>query len=130
VKYNFAGASPLPFIAGGAITANSMVKVDTTAGQVVACTAITDAAIGVCLDGAAASGEQVLVQIFGVAEVRAGATITAGQELMVKNSGTGELDVAAGATARSVGWALQGGASGDTIAVLLAGPAPKAPPNS
>src|SRR3990167_2844412 len=114
----------LPFLNGGAITANSMVKLDTTEGRVVAATAIADLPIGVALDtGTSTAGaDQIRVQIKGIAKVRAGATITVGQELMVKASGTGELDVAAGATANTVGKALQAGASGETIAVLLVGP--------
>lgn len=126
---NDLGVAMAPFIAGGSITADSMVKLDTTEGQVVAATAITDAVIGVCVD-TASSGDQVRVQLFGVAKVRAGATITAGQELMVKSGGTGELDVAAGATAFTCAKALQAGASGETIAVLLATPVAKAPANS
>jgi hypothetical protein len=126
---DFGGSSPLSFIAGGNITANSMVKLDTTEGQVVACTALTDLPIGVCMDTGTA-GLQVRVQVLGKAKVRYGATITVGQELMVKDSGTGELNVASGATAVSCAKALQGGASGETCLVLLLGPVGKGPANS
>jgi hypothetical protein len=107
-----------------------MVKLDTTAGRVVAATAITDTVIGACVDTAAAAGDQVRVQLYGVAKVRYGATITVGQELMVKSGGTGELDVAAGATAFTCAKALEGGASGEICAVLLSGPVSKGPANS
>lgn len=128
--YNDLGVSMAPFLSGGAITANSMVKLDTTEGRVVACTEPTDVAIGACVDTAAAAGEQVRVQLFGIAKVRAGATITVGQELEVKTGGTGELDVAGGATAFTVAKALQAGASGETIAVLLNTPVAKGPANT
>ena len=59
-----------------------------------------------------------------------GATVTVGQELMVKAGGTGELDVAAGATANTCAKALQAGASGDIIAVLLTTPKGRGQPNS
>lgn len=129
---NDLGIAMAPFSNGGAITANSMVKLHTTAGQVVACTAITDLPIGVCVDtgSATAGAEQVRVQMMGIAKCRIGATVAVGDELMVKSGGTGELDVAAGATAVSVAKALQAGVSGDIIAVLLLGPVGKGPANS
>lgn len=127
---NDLNVSMIGFVAGGTITANSMVKLDTTTGQVVAATAITDPVIGVSVDTATAAGQHVKVQMFGVAKVRYGATITVGQELMVKAAGTGELDVAAGATAFTCAKALEGGASGDTCAVLLCTPVRKGPANT
>ena len=126
---NDLGIAMAQFVAGGNITANSFVKLDTTAGQVVACTAITDKPIGVCVD-TGTSGVQVRVQLYGAAKVRAGATITVGQELMVKGSGTGEVDVAAGATAYSCAKALTGGASTEIISVLLLGPVGAGPANT
>lgn len=129
---NQLGTSYAPFLNGGAITANSMVKLDTTEGRVVACTAIADLPIGVCVStgSSTAGADQVSVQIFGIAKVRYGATITVGQELMVKASGTGELDVASGATAVTVAKALEAGASGEIHAVLLLGPVGAGPANS
>ena len=129
---NLLGTSMAPFLNGGAIVANSMVTLDTTTGRVVACTAITDLPIGVCVDtgSSTAGAEQVRVQLYGLAKVRYGNTITAGQELMVKSGGTGELDVAAGATAVTVAKAIEGGASGDICTVLLCTPCAKAPANS
>ena len=55
---NDQGVAYLQFSNGGAITANSMVTLDTTEGRVVACTAITDQPIGVCVDtGSSTAGE-------------------------------------------------------------------------
>jgi hypothetical protein len=129
---NDLGVASLQFRNGGAITANSMVTLDTTAGRVVACTAITDTPVGVCMDtgSSTAGNEQVRVQIFGVAKCRIGDTVTVGQELMVKGSGTGELVLAAGATANTCAKALEAGASGDIVAVLLLGPVGQGRANS
>lgn len=122
---NDLGIAMVPFRNGGAITANSMVKLDTTAGRVVACTAITDLPIGVCVDtgSSTADAEQVRVQMYGIAKCRIGTGgCTVGQELMVLGSGTGQLAVAAGATAITVAKALEAGSDGETVAVLLLGP--------
>ncbi len=126
---NDLGIAMAQFVAGGNITANSFVKLDTTAGQVVACTAITDKPIGVCVDTGTA-GLQVRVQMYGIAKVRAGDTLTVGMELMVKGSGTGEVAEAAGATAYSCGKCISAGAVNETISVLLLGPVGAGPANT
>lgn len=119
---NLLGVSPLSFVAGGTIIANRMVKLDSTAGQVVACSAITDLAIGVALAGVS-SGETVAVQTFGVAKVVASDAISLGAQLMPTASGAGKVVTAAGATAKSCGVALEAsGADGDIITALLAVP--------
>mgnify|MGYP001587425118 CR=1 FL=1 len=124
---NVLGIGDQPFTNGGAITANSFVKLDTTAGRVVACTAIADNPIGVCRDtgSATAGNEQLRVATIPgtIVKVRYGATITVGQSLMVKASGTGEVDVAAGATAFVVAEAIEAGASGEICSVILRSPA-------
>ena len=130
---NLLGFSMLEFRNGGAITANSMVKHDTTANYVVACTARTDLGIGVCVDtgSATANAEQVRVQTHGIAKVRYGNTVTVGQELMVKDGGTGELTpVTADSTYVTVAKALEAGASGEICAVLLVTPVGAGPANS
>ncbi len=120
---NQQGVNPISFKAGAAIGINRMVKLDSTAGRVVVCSAITDLAIGVALNSAAAAGESVSVQTYGKAKVVASDAISLGAQLMPTASGAGKVVTAAGATAKSCGVALQAsGADGDTIEALLAVP--------
>jgi hypothetical protein len=128
---NDQGVKPLSFIAGGSIIANRLVKLDSTIGQVVATSAITDAAIGVALH-AASSGEPVAVQTTGIAKVTASATsVAVGVQVMPTASGAGKCVLAAGATALSCGLALAtAGADGDIVEVLLATPNVNAPASS
>jgi hypothetical protein len=119
---NFLGTSPISFVAGGTITQYAMVKLHSTAGQVVVTDAIADLAIGVALTGAATGGT-VAVQTFGRAKVVAGDVIALGAQVMCKAAAAGNVLTAAGATAKSVGVALMAsGADGDIIEVLLATP--------
>jgi len=130
---NLLGFSMLELRNGGAITANSMVKHDTTANYAVACTTRTELPIGVCVDtgSSTANAEQVRIQTHGIAKVRAGATITVGQELMVKDGGTGELTpVTADSTYVTCAKALEAGATGEIIAVLLLTPVGAGPANT
>lgn len=110
-------------IAGGAIEANRFVKLDTTQGQVIACTAITDVAIGVSLNKAA-SGESVQIQTQGEAKVATSAAVAINDQVMCTASGAGKCSTAAGATARSVGLATSatGGTDGELATVLLCVP--------
>lgn len=62
------------FVAGGTISANRLVKWDTTDGQVVHATA-GDPVLGVALHSAS-SGEQVDVCLFGLCDVEASAAIS------------------------------------------------------
>lgn len=127
--YQLLGTSPISFIAGGSITKDTLVKMDTTAGQVVVTTAITDMAIGAALK-TVSSGEIVPVQIFGVAKLTAKAAITTNVEVMPDGAGGGKVAASSGATARSIGVALEAaGADGDVISVLLT-MCPKGPANS
>lgn len=119
---NMQGVSPAGYIAGGTITANRLVKLDSTAGQVVATTAITDVAVGAALTSAV-SGGTVAVQSFGKVKLTASAAITVGAQVMPTATGDGKVVTAAGATARSIGVALEAsGADGDIIEVLLVAP--------
>lgn len=125
---NFAGVTPVPFVAGGTIIKDTFVKLDTTEGQVVQATAATDVVLGVALD-AAVSGDGVRVQIAGIAVLITNGTLTLGAE--VECAADGEATTAGGATAHSIGIALQAAASDqDKVAVLLALPGVKRPPNS
>lgn len=125
---NFAGVSPIPFKAGGTIIKDTFVKLDSTAGQVVQATAATDVVVGVALQSAS-SGDQVPVQIAGVARVVTNGTLTLGAE--VECAADGEATTAGGGTAVSLGVALQAASSDqDVCEVLLALPGVKRPPNS
>jgi hypothetical protein len=120
--------SPLQFVAGGTISKNQVVKLDSTAGQVVENAAATDQAIGVALHDASA-GDQVSVQVFGVAKCISDGTVTL--HAQVEGAAGGKVTDAGGATAYSLGIALEAGdTDGDVVAVLLALPAVKRPPNS
>lgn len=106
--------------AGGTIEANRVVKVDTTEGQVLAASAITDPVYGVSLHRATV-GQAVSCECGSGAEVRvvAGEAITVGQRLMPKASGDGKVAVSAGATAVDCGIALTAGGDGETIVMQL-----------
>lgn len=128
--FNAFNVSFASFIAGGTIVANRAVVLDSTAGQVVAASAIAGLTIGIATTGAS-SGEVVTVQLFGKAKVAASAAISLGAEVMTTASGAGKVSTAAGPTAMSIGLALQAaGADGDIIEVLLATPNLKGSANS
>ena len=127
---NLLGVSPQGFIAGGTIANNVLVMLHSTAGQVVVTTGITSLPIGASLNSAVANGT-IAVQQFGKAKLTAGAAISLGAQLMPAAAGGGLVETAAGATAKSIGVALEAaGASGDIIEVQLAVPAVFGPANS
>lgn len=128
---NALGTSDAPFIAAAAITQYSCVKINATNGTVEACTAITDAPDGVAQTAATAAGDQVTVRTISgtITKVRLGGTVDSGVEVMVKGSGTGEVDTAAGATAFSVGKLIDSGVSGEVVRMLFR-PGLKGPANS
>lgn len=128
---NLLGTSPLGFIAGGTIAQYRAVVLDSTEGQVVAGSAITNVPVGASMTSAT-SGGTVLVQPFGKVKLTASAAISLGAQVMVTASGAGKVSTASGATAVSIGLALQAaGADGDIIEVLLhAGPNVAGPANS
>jgi hypothetical protein len=120
---NSLNVSAFPAVAGAAVGQYRAVKLDTTAGRVVVTSAITDLAVGVALVAADAAGDQLSVQTFGVAKCVASGAITLGDQVMPTSSGSGKVVTAAGATAKSLGVALQAAAAdGDIIEVLLATP--------
>lgn len=123
------GRLPNSWIAGGTISKGNILKLDTTAGQVVKTTAITDFVIGVALNDAS-SGDQVNVATGGIVKVIAAAATTLHAELMPHGSTNGQVADAAGATARSIGVGLAAaGAAGDVIEMFLTH-CPKGPPNA
>ena len=127
---NDLGIPCLSFIAGGTIAINRAVVLDSTVNQVVAGSAIAGNCIGIAKK-AAASGDQVPVQVAGVSKVTTSAAVALGAEVMVTASGSGKVSTSAGATAQSIGVAVSAsGADAEEIGVLLAVPAVKRPPNS
>jgi hypothetical protein len=117
----------VPFTAGGTIAINRVVVLDTTAGQVLAASAIAGVAIGVAI-GPAVAGEGVAVQVNGIAKITASAAITLGAEVMATASGAGKVSTASGATARAIGVALETVANdGEVVSVLLRCPAVTGP---
>lgn len=122
---NFLGApvSRMTFIAGGAISANQLVKLNgTTENSVVKTTAITDDVLGVALQ-TVASGERVEVECGNGAFVRvivsAAGSINANAEVMPDGTTNGAVAVAAGATAKSCGFLINAGGAGETVTMLL-----------
>lgn len=131
-RRNYEGSTPNSFIAGGAITANRLVMPDTTEGQVIATTGITSQAMAVSIN-TLASGDVGEFQTTGVAKLEAASAITLGDEVVPDAGGGGKIAtaVSAGATARSVGIALQAaGGAGEIITVKLALPVSKGPANT
>lgn len=127
---NFLGVSPQSFVAGGVVPINVLVMLHSVEGQVVVTTGITSLGLGAATISAA-SGGLVSVQQFGKAKLTAGAAISLGAQLMPAAAGGGLVETAAGATAKSIGVALQAaGASGDVIEVLLAVPPVFGPVNA
>lgn len=103
--------------AGGTIAYGSLVMLDTTEGQVVVTTGITDVPIGVAMQ-TVSSGDAVDIQTGGVAPVLISAAVALGAQVMPGASG--KAATAAGATAYSIGLAeSQGDADGQLIRVRL-----------
>ncbi len=119
---------PWSMKAGAAVTKNHLLKLDSS-GDAVHSTAITDVVIGVALNTAAA-GETVAIQSYGPAKLIASGTVTIGDQLMSVGSGTGECATAAGATAQSIGVALQTVATTQVFTGFINCPGLKGPANS
>lgn len=82
-----AGAVDVTFVAGGAITQYTLVKMSAD-NTVVACAAVTDVPIGVAQDGAVNVGDAVSVRIVGLSKVVASAAIAAGVPIGTSATGT------------------------------------------
>lgn len=122
----FAGVSnplnipPIRFKAGGTITKDQVVKLDSTEGQVVAGAAVTDLIIGTAAEGAS-SGDPVDVYVYGVQLCVAGAAVALGDQLSPTSAG--QVITASGATCKNLGVALMpAAAQGDHFSVLLGVP--------
>lgn len=115
---NYESGSVNSGVAENAVEAYRFVKLGTNEGQVTPCTAITDIAIGVSLNKAAA-GERVDYQVRGVALVEMSAAVSRGAQVMPTGSGAGKGSTAAGATARSSGVAV-GTSTADAQVIAVA----------
>lgn len=109
----------IPFVVDtGGVTENSIVKV-TTGQKVALASAVSDAVIGVA-EYTAAAGETVSVQVTGVARVKAGGVIAAGDPITTDASAQAvKAAPAAGTNNVVIGRALSAAASGDLVDVLL-----------
>jgi len=93
-----------------------LAKVDPTDGDLILAAAGTDTVIGVITEAAAAD-KPVTVQFGGLAKVKAGGTIVAGDRLTSDGSGQAIATTTAGN--RVFGIALDAGASGNIVPVML-----------
>lgn len=129
-NFNTRGVSRDSLKATSAVSQYRCVALDTTEGQVVATSAITDVVFGASMTSGSA-GDQILIQRYGKAKLTASAAISIGAQVMPTASGSGKVMAAAGATAKSLGIALQAaGADGDIIEVELATPNVNGPANT
>jgi hypothetical protein len=97
-----------------------VVKLASTAGEVVAASAVSDMQIGL-LQNDPADGEVAEVAIGGIARGKSGGTITVGQRVSCLSTGT--LQGTSGGTASSqriVGIAMEAASSGDLFSVMVA----------
>lgn len=118
----------IPMKAGGTIGRGCFVKLDSTnQEQVVVSAAEGDLTIGVAVE-AGSSGGFIGVQINGVASVQFGGTVNV--NAAVEAGSSGKAVAAAGAASATLGYALEGGASGTEGAVLLCTPVALGPANS
>jgi len=114
--YNFSG--PWTFVAGAAIAANKLVKLD-TAGKVIECAA-NDWPIGICFEAVASGAQATVFPSHGEAWVMAGGTFAIGD--YVKQGATGQVIVETSnttATVNTVGAALSAGTSGTLARIFF-----------
>lgn len=104
------------YVASGAIAAYSVVKPGATAGTVALATAATDKILGAVGELPVVDGERVDVILDGIADLRAGGTIAAGDML---TAAAGGAVVVAASGNRIVGVALNAAVSGDRLPVFL-----------
>lgn len=102
--------------AAAALGEATLVKLDSTEGQVAQATAATDEVFWVTTI-VAASGQSVAVQEDGIARVKLGGTVAIWDKLTATTAGVAIATTTAGNL--SFGIALQAGATGNFIPVLL-----------
>jgi len=126
---NYESGSVNTYIAGGTIAAGSCLKYDSTEGQVVVTTAVTEIVMGVALD-TVASGQPVQVQTRGVAKVLTSGICTVGVEVVPGASGKCVTNASAGATAVSFGVAEQTTTADGTMLKVRLIPTLRGPANT
>ena len=127
---NLLGFSAQGFKANAATAKAVVVMLHSVEGEVVVTTAITDMPFGVTLTSAAA-GAPIALQTHGVAKVTASGIIALGAQVVASADGKVETFTGVGATALSMGVALQASAAaGDIIEVQLSTPAVFGPANA
>lgn len=128
---NYESVNTNEYTAASAIPPYRLVKQATNEGEVEVCTAITDVAIGVSLNTAAAGGDRVQIQTRGVALIEASGAISRNAQVMPAAAGAGKIATAAGATARSAGIAESAsGADAEVIACRINLPNLNGPANA
>lgn len=111
------GAFIKSYRAEAAITGRSVVKFGSSGG-IVAATAAADTAIGIIDQLDAAVGDMVDVIMSGSAEVVLAGAVDPGDP--VRGGAGGAIAASSGAGNVAIGYALQGGVSGDIIDVAIA----------
>ena len=107
-------------LAGAAITAFSFVKSGGTPGDKILLAGSNEETLGVGPDYAVASGAMAKYAGEGVAQLKLGGTVTAGNDLISDGSGFGVARATTGTTIQNVGAiALRDGVSGDIIPVRV-----------
>jgi hypothetical protein len=99
LQYAIPGSFAQTFTAGATLTAGQLVKMDSTAGQVVACSAATDPFVGVVQSDGAVATEPVSIVTLGPAYILCGGAIPASA------NGIGTSDSAGAAVAWTSGGA-------------------------
>jgi hypothetical protein len=129
-RNNLLGKAPFAMKAGEAITVGRALKLDSTEGQVLHTTAITDVAIGVALE-TVASGDMVSIAPPGtIVKMVPGAAVSLGAQVMPEASGAGKVITAAGATAIACGVAMTEAGAEDELFEVLFLSGVKTPANS
>lgn len=108
------------FNAGGAILANSIVKVGANDYDALQGAAATDKLIGITTEVAAATGERVDVILDGVADLKINGAVARGDLLTSDATGLGVTAApVAGTNNRIIGVAMISGVAGDIIPCFL-----------
>ena len=107
------------FLADGAVTDGRIVKPGAAAGDAAHATAATDKILGVASHDAA-DNATVRIMVSGIAKVKAGGTIAAGDLITAGAAGVAVTAApGAGVNNRILGQAIEAAVSGDLFSVLL-----------
>lgn len=111
----------LPFLAGGAITPNRIVKIGSADQTVVLAAAAADKAVGVSVQSVSyATGDTCDVVVGGEYEVVAGASVTRGDLICSDAAGAGvPAAPAAGTNNGVIGRAMESAVTGDLFTVQV-----------